>query len=72
MERREDQEIFKKIMYLFMMAVISLSGYDVVKKENPEVNQKLTEITIKLQSLEEKFNLYVATNARLSGTIDVR
>ena len=72
MERREDQEIFKKIMYLFMMTVISLSGYDVVKKENPEVNQKLTEITIKLQSLEEKFNLYVATNARLSGTIDVR
>ena len=68
----DKEDIFKKIMYLFMTAVISLSGYDIVKKDNPEVTQKLIELSHKVQLLDEKFNIYITKTAKLSDTMEIR
>lgn len=59
MERRETEDIFKKAVYVFLTVLLSLNGYDVVKKENPELMRKLDVMSIRMDSLEQKFTQYI-------------
>lgn len=55
MERRENEDFFKKAVYVLLTVILSMSGYDVVKKENPVTIQRLDNIDSKIEKLEQNF-----------------
>lgn len=55
MERRESEDFFKKAVYVLLTVILSMSGYDVVKKENPVTIQRLDNIDSKIEKLEQNF-----------------
>lgn len=49
----DKDDFFKRVVYAALAIILSMSGFDIVKQENPETKKQLIEMSGRLAKVEE-------------------